>query len=107
MSRQVPELEAPYGVEEYRKRCQDTAHLILAAYDGDVSRLQSRLRARGLFLLDGRRTTYRQKGTPAPLLEAKEGCTKEQGTTVLHLKRVMSTKPCFILRWAMASTSLL
>lgn len=89
VSRQVPELEAPYGVEEYRKRCQDTAHLILAAYDGDKPvGFKAGYEREGFFYswMGGVLPACRQKGIARALAEAQEGWAKEQGYDSITFK---------------------
>ncbi|MCO6491056.1 MAG: GNAT family N-acetyltransferase [Phaeodactylibacter sp.] len=89
VSRHVPELEAPYGVEEYHKRFENTPHLILAAWDGEKAvGFKAGYERDGYFYswMGGVLPDYRKKGVAQALADAQEAWAKTQGYDSITFK---------------------
>lgn len=89
ISRQIPELVDPYGVEEYEQRFKGTPHLILAAYDGGkAAGFKAGYEREGYFYswMGGVLPAYRRAGVARALAETQETWAKAQGYDSIALK---------------------
>ena len=89
ISRQISELEAPYGVGEYEKRFNGTPHLLLAAYDGETPiGFKAGYERDGYFYswMGGVLPAYRRAGVAKALADAQEIWVKEQGYDSITFK---------------------
>jgi predicted GNAT superfamily acetyltransferase len=103
VSQAVPELVAPYRAEEYKRRFQDTPHLILGAFDGHQAiGFKAGYERAGYFYswMGGVLPAYRRKGIAKQLAQKQEHWAKAKAyeSIIFKTRNVHKAMLCFALK---------